>query len=33
MAVPKYDEMMVPVLRRIGAEPGAVVTRDRKSVV
>ena len=26
MAVPKYDEMMVPVLRRIGAEPGAVVT-------
>lgn len=26
MAVPKYDEMMVPVLRRIGAEPGAAVT-------
>lgn len=26
MPVPKYDEMMVPVLRRIGAEPGVVVT-------
>lgn len=26
MAVPKYDEMMVPVLRRIAEEPGAAVT-------